>query len=112
MPGSRVKPSVIPLDALRDLIALAVATANAYDVPKVCVQLGIQQATGPDDGQDALVASGSMLVAASSRGTSQHFLTLQRECFANISPRTSQRPLSTENVYRLVDKLWASTIND
>lgn len=53
MPGSSVKPSVIPLDTLRDLIAQAVATAKAYDVPEVCVQLGIQQAVGPHDGQEA-----------------------------------------------------------
>lgn len=53
MQGPYVKPPLIPLDTLREHIALAVATAKAYDVPDVCVRLGIQQTVGPDDAQEA-----------------------------------------------------------
>ncbi|AOK06933.1 hypothetical protein LGM90_29145 [Burkholderia sp. AU28942] len=50
---SNIKPPIIPLDTLRDLIAQTIAAAKAYDLPDVCVRLGIQQAVEPDDGQEA-----------------------------------------------------------
>ncbi|SOZ24686.1 conserved hypothetical protein [Cupriavidus taiwanensis] len=50
---SNVRSPNVPLDTLRDLIANAIAIAKANDVPDVCVRLGIQQAVGPDDAQEA-----------------------------------------------------------
>ncbi|PRG41446.1 hypothetical protein C6T68_05405 [Burkholderia multivorans] len=44
---------LIPLDTLKEQIAQAVATAKAYDVPDVCVRLGIQQAVEENDSQEA-----------------------------------------------------------
>lgn len=43
----------IPLDSLREQIAQAVAVAKAYDLPAICVSLGIQGAEGEGDEQDA-----------------------------------------------------------
>lgn len=43
----------IPLGILREEIALAIATAKAYDVPAACVRLGIQASAGADDAQEA-----------------------------------------------------------
>ena len=53
MVTSNVKPPIVPLDTLRDLIAQAVATAKAYDIPEVCARFGVQDEVGPDDGQEA-----------------------------------------------------------
>ncbi|ARN41216.1 TPA: hypothetical protein ACKPGA_001473 [Pseudomonas aeruginosa] len=43
----------IPLDSLREQIAQAVAVAKAYGLPAICVSLGIQEAVGEGDEQDA-----------------------------------------------------------
>lgn len=43
----------IPLDTLREQIALAIASTKAYDVPAACVRLGIQASEGADDAQEA-----------------------------------------------------------
>jgi hypothetical protein len=43
----------IPLDTLRERIAMAIASAKAYDVPAACVRLGIQASEGADDSQEA-----------------------------------------------------------
>ncbi|EMH2964406.1 LytR C-terminal domain-containing protein [Burkholderia multivorans] len=53
MQGSLVTPVLIPLDTLREQIAQTVAAAKAYDVPDVCVRLGIQQAVEESDAQEA-----------------------------------------------------------
>ncbi|MDK9691438.1 hypothetical protein [Azospira sp.] len=53
MQGTQVKSALIPLDTLREQIAQAIATAKAYDVPSVCVRLGIQQAVADGDEQEA-----------------------------------------------------------
>jgi hypothetical protein len=53
MLGSNVRPPIIPLDTLREHIAQTVAGAKAYDVPQVCVRLGIQKAIDPGDEQEA-----------------------------------------------------------
>lgn len=45
--------TVIPLDTLREHIAIAIASAKAYDVPAACVRLGIQPSEGADDAQEA-----------------------------------------------------------
>lgn len=53
MQGSLITPVLIPLDTLREQIAQTVAAAKAYDVPDVCVRLGIQQAVEESDAQEA-----------------------------------------------------------
>ena len=53
MQDSGDTPMLIPLDTLKEQIAQAVATAKAYDVPDVCVRLGIQQAVEENDSQEA-----------------------------------------------------------
>lgn len=53
MQGVQVTPALIPLDTLREQIAQAIATAKAYDVPAVCVRLGIQQIVADGDAQEA-----------------------------------------------------------
>jgi hypothetical protein len=46
--------TLIPLDTLRDRIAEAVAAnVKAYNVPAVCVRVGIQQSVEPDDSNEA-----------------------------------------------------------
>lgn len=53
MHGSPVTPVLVPLDTLREQIALAVATAKAYDVPAACLRLGIQTEVAEADAQEA-----------------------------------------------------------
>lgn len=53
MQGFGGTPVHIPLDTLREQIAQAVAAAKAYDVPDVCLRLGIQQAVEENDAQEA-----------------------------------------------------------
>jgi len=43
----------MPLDTLREQIALAIALAKAHEVPAACVRLGIQSAIESDDEQEA-----------------------------------------------------------
>jgi len=43
----------IVLESLREKIALAVATAKAYNVPAMCVRLGLQKIVGESDEQEA-----------------------------------------------------------
>ncbi len=53
-PMIHTKPSsAIPLDTLREQIAMAIASAKAYDVPAACVRFGIQSSEGADDSQEA-----------------------------------------------------------
>jgi very-short-patch-repair endonuclease len=53
MQGSPAAPALVPLDALREQIARAVAAAKAYDVPAACVRLGIQPNVAEGDAQEA-----------------------------------------------------------
>lgn len=53
MHGSPVTPALVPLDTLREQIALAVAMAKAYDVPAACLRLGIQASVEEGDAQEA-----------------------------------------------------------
>lgn len=43
----------VPLDTLREQIALAIAQVKAHEVPAACVRLGIQSAVQADDEQEA-----------------------------------------------------------
>lgn len=53
MQEEQVTSTLIPLDTLREQIAQAIAAAKAYEVPDVCVRLGIQQAVADSDAQEA-----------------------------------------------------------
>lgn len=53
MHGVQVTPVLIPLDTLREQIAQAVASAKSYDLPGVCLRLGIQQSVDENDAQEA-----------------------------------------------------------
>ncbi|MFM0509274.1 AbiJ-related protein [Paraburkholderia sp. RL17-373-BIF-A] len=53
MRDSSAKRSVVPLDTLRGHIAQAVAVAKSYELPDVCVRLGIQSVVKPEDAQEA-----------------------------------------------------------
>lgn len=53
MRGSDVKRPIVPTETLREQIAHALAVTKAYELPGVCVRLGIQPSVEPDDGQEA-----------------------------------------------------------
>lgn len=53
MLGSSVKLPIVPFETLREQIAQALAVVKAYELPHVCVRLGIQPSVEPEDGQEA-----------------------------------------------------------
>lgn len=53
MQGSSATLPIVPLETLREKIAQAVAVAKSYELPDVCVRLGIQPAVEPEDAQEA-----------------------------------------------------------
>jgi hypothetical protein len=79
MRGANITEPIILLDMLRRLIADAVAVAKSYELPNVCVRLGIQQAVEPDDAQEAH-ASKRLYVR-------QRILTLEEPALLELAAR-------------------------